>query len=131
MSWWLLDFMSLAEKKISYIRWLWPLLYMFTIVILKSKEKIYFHPLRNLFLSIKNWIRITSLFQNLGVAYFPYSSPLNVSNSSKWDWHTNHNLMSFNAISLPPTDIIVCNFLSFFLNVLDAFCFVVSKQVKP
>ena len=78
---------------------------MFTIVILKSKEKIYFYPLRNLFLSIKNWIRITSLLQNLGVAYFPYSSPHNVSNSSKWDWHTNHNLMSFNGISLPPTDI--------------------------
>ena len=40
-----------------------------------------------------------------GESNFPYSSPLNVSNSSKWDWHTNHNLMSFNGISLPPTDI--------------------------
>ena len=42
-----------------------------------------------------------------GESNFPYSSPLNFSNSSKWDWHTNHNLMSFNARSLPPTDIIV------------------------
>ena len=42
-----------------------------------------------------------------GESNFPYSSPLNFSNSSKWDGHTNHNLMSFNTRSLSPTDIIV------------------------